>query len=88
MRIRRLKPPSGWPAAPTPGCTQPIAERLGNPTVGALWLQTAGELADSRLLPVLLRLRAPDNQPDDPRVQHLEHAISYCSTPRNSGSSR
>jgi HEAT repeat protein len=65
-----------------------IAERLGHPTVGALWLQAAGELADSRLLPVLLRLRAPDNQPDDPWVQHLENAISYCSTPRNSGSSR
>jgi hypothetical protein len=55
-----------------------IAERLDRPGVGALWLRAAGELADPRLLPALLRLRAPDNEADDPWVRDLEDAIERC----------
>lgn len=55
-----------------------IADRLTHPAVGSLWLQAAAELADQRLLPVLLALRSGDNDPDDPWVQHLEGAISRC----------
>jgi len=60
-----------------------IAERLRHPTVGALWLRAAAELGDPRLQPALLQLRAPDNEADDPWVQHLEDAIRRCATPGN-----
>jgi hypothetical protein len=58
-----------------------IAERIGHPTVGALWLRAAGELADPRLLPALQRLRALGDAADDPWVRHLEDAISRCTAP-------
>jgi HEAT repeat protein len=62
-----------------------IAERLRHPTVGALWLRAAGELGDSRLRPALLQLRAPDNEADDPWVQHLEEAIRRCAPSEDAG---
>lgn len=62
-----------------------IAERLRHPTVGALWLRAAGELGDPRLLPALVQLRAPDNEPADPWVAHLEEAIRRCTAPENAG---
>jgi HEAT repeat protein len=58
-----------------------ITERLGRPHVGSLWLRAAGELGDPRLRPALLRLRAPDNEADDPWVQDLENAIHCCAAP-------
>lgn len=58
-----------------------IANQLTRPALGSLWLEAASELADGRLLPALLALRAPDNEPDDPWVQELERSIACCSTP-------
>ena len=57
-----------------------IADRLTRPDPSSLWLRAAAELADPRLLPALLRLRAPDNEPDDPWVEQLEYAITRCTT--------
>lgn len=60
-----------------------IADRLTQPGVGRMWLQAAAELTDPRLLPALLGLRAPDNQPDDPWVEDLERAIGRCNRPQD-----
>lgn len=57
---------------------QVIGRRLVEPGLGSLWLEAARDLADPRLLPGLLGLRAPDNEPDDPWVQTLEEAIASC----------
>jgi len=61
-----------------------IAQRLDRPTVGILWLRAAGELGDPRLLPALRRLRVPDNEADDPWVEHLEDALRRCAGGGNS----
>jgi HEAT repeat protein len=55
-----------------------IADRLTRPDPSSLWLRAAAELAAPRLLPALIQLRAPDNEPDDPWVEQLEHAIARC----------
>ncbi|MFG2167873.1 HEAT repeat domain-containing protein [Micromonospora chersina] len=55
-----------------------IADRLTRPDPSSLWLRAAAELADPRLLPALVQLRAPDNEPDDPWVEQLDHAIARC----------
>lgn len=55
-----------------------IADRLTRPDPSSLWLRAAAELADPRLLPALVQLRAPNNEPDDPWAEQLEHAIARC----------
>ncbi len=58
-----------------------IADRLATSGVGVgkLWLEAARELGDPRLLPLLLRLRETDDDPEDSWVQSLEQAIVRCS---------
>ena len=55
-----------------------VRDRLRQPGPGVLWLETAKILNDTRLVPMLLNLRVPDNEPDDPWVQMLEATIAHC----------
>jgi HEAT repeat protein len=56
-----------------------LVERLADPDVGNLYLEAACELADPRVLPLLLELRSGGWQEDEPRPSILDEAIAACS---------
>ncbi|MEU4553496.1 HEAT repeat domain-containing protein [Micromonospora violae] len=70
-----------------PSAFAAIVDRLTRPNPGSLCLRAAAELADPRLTPALVQLRAPDNEPDDPWVEELEHAIACCTAATTHGAS-
>lgn len=55
-----------------------IAERLGGPEVGNLWVEAAAELGDPVLLPRLRELQRQGWQIADPRPELLDEAIDAC----------
>lgn len=55
--------------------------RLTDPSVGNLFVEAAGDLADPRLLPALLRLRDMHWQDADPLPSVLSYAIERCTVP-------